>query len=100
MAHSDDYGFARWAVTRGMFHVGGSSLRIANYLLKRADFTGMDHEVHVLYEGGQAVNVLSAYDVYSLLRAAEPEAWSAYCAWVEEGEEHQARLDNARGKRY
>jgi hypothetical protein len=100
MADSDEYGFVRWAVTRGKFRVGGSSLRIANYLMARANMTGHSHEVHVVYAGGVVANVLSTYDIYSLLREAEKDVWLEYCAWVEEGEEHQARLDNARGKRY
>lgn len=97
---SDDYDFARWAVTRGKLRVGGASLRIANYLMARANLTGMDHEVHVLYAGGTATNVLSTYDLYSMLRAAEHDVWIEYCHWVEVGEENQARIDNALGKRY
>lgn len=100
MAHDDDYGFARWAVLRNKFHPQGSSIRVANYLLNRANMSGLDHEIHNLTGEPNVLSTLTTYDLYSLLRKAEPEVYREYCFELEDAEETQARLDNARGKRY
>lgn len=100
MAYDDDYGFARWAVLRNKFAPAGASCRVANYLLNRANVSGLTPEVENLTGEPNVLSTLTTYDLYSLLRASNPDVLSEYYAELEIGEEHQARLDNARGKRY
>lgn len=92
--HSDDLEFIQWAMKKDLFKWAISE-RTAEFLMARAGARGLTNVVSHIngYD-------LLATDLYELLRLSEPEAWTAYCAYVEEGEENQARLDNARGKRY
>ena len=95
----EGYDFVRYGLTRDLFK--GSSRNLALYLLKRADFTGLSDEVHVLGGNNLKDSVpLSLHDLYVVLTKAEPGVWGSYCQWCEEYEENQARIDNARGKRY
>lgn len=92
--HSDDYEFVEWALREKQFRWNTSN-NAARFLMARAGAGGLTNVVSHIngYD-------LLATDLYELLRLSEPEAWTAYCSMVEEGEENQARLDNARGKLY
>ena len=91
---SDDYDFIKWAMERDLFK-WAISMRTAEFLIARSGARGLSNVVSHI----NGYDLLGT-DLYELLRLSEPDAWSAYCAWVEIGEENQARLDNARGKSY
>lgn len=92
--HSDDFGFAKWALHNGRFKYVTPKL-VAEFLVARTDARGLTNVVaHI---NGRD---LLATDIYELLRQADPDAWHDYCAHLEEGDEWQSRLDNAKGKSY
>lgn len=89
----DGYEFARWLLKNKK---GSQTARhIAAFLVERQGATGI---------AGVIINMngldLLETDLYSILRQAEPLELSNYYAEEEIREENQARLDNARGKRY
>lgn len=92
--HSDDFEFIQWAMREKQFRWNTSN-NAARFLMARAGARGLTNVVSHIngYD-------LLATDIYELLRLSEPDVWGAYCSMVEEGEENQARLDNARGKSY
>ena len=100
MADESDYWFASWALRNNKFDHRSASYRMARYLVTRSDTTGLGHKIHTTGLDDHDLNVMSTYDVYALLRKAEPGAWREYSESLESMEEAQARLDNARGKRY
>lgn len=89
----DGFYFAKWLIDNNK---GSQTARhIASFLVARQGATGIAgvilcHNGHDLLET----------DLYSILRQAEPLELGAYYAEEEIKEENQARLDNARGKRY
>lgn len=91
----EGYDFVRFGLIRDLFK-RPSSRAVALYLWKRADFTGYGEEIHIL----EGEFPLTIHDLYIVLVQAEPEVWGAFCDWCEEGDERQARIDNALGKRY
>lgn len=92
--HSDDFEFVQWAMRQKQFRWNTSN-NAARFLMERSGARGLSNVVSCVNG-----HDLLATDIYELLRLSEPEAWSAYCAYVEDYEETQARIDNARGKRY
>lgn len=95
-AMRDNYGFVLWALHQKQFR-NASSIRIGEYLRARTESGEYEYGDCVAHLNGHEV---LGTDLYTLLRGSELDAWDSYCSYVEEGEEWQARIDNALGKRY
>lgn len=89
----DGFYFAKWLVDKKKG--SQTSRHIAAFLMARQGASGLAGVV--AHMNGHD---LLEHDLYSILRQAEPLELSAYYAEEEAYEETQARLDNARGKRY
>lgn len=93
MTLGDGFEFAQWLLRNKK---GSQTTRnIAAFLVARQGARGLSTVISHI----NGYDLLD-HDLYSIIRQAEPTELSAFYAEEEAREEMQARLDNARGKRY
>lgn len=93
MTLGDGFDFAQWLIRNKK---GSSTSRnIAAFLVARQGTRGLSTVISHI----NGYDLLD-HDLYSILRQAEALELSNFYAEEEIREENQARLDNARGKRY